>query len=179
MSPVRWLGTIVIVGAALTAWVGSRPNPPDWRPIGWPFPRDAWPPGLAFACAPATCGTDVRLYVRPKRGFCANCETGVTSDAEVDGVADLDMIAVDFTPLTPGQPFAAGDMAGRQRAYTLLLPHGRRAPALGMAMTRRKQCDLVVAVAEGAVTDQAKRAIDSLLTSDRVAPWIARELDGR
>ena len=89
------------------------------------------------------------------------------------------MIAADFTPLAPGQPFIAGDLAGRQRAYTLLLPHGRNTPALGIAMTRRKQCDLVVAVAEGAVTDQAKRAIDALLTSDRVAPWIARALDGR
>ena len=117
--------------------------------------------------------------MRPKRGFCANCETGVTSDAEVDGVADLDMITADFTPLAPGQPFAAGDMTGRQRAYRLLLPHGRNTPALGMAMTRQKQCDLVVAVAEGAVTDQAKRAVESLLTSDRVAPWIARALDGR
>lgn len=179
MRPARWLGVVLIVGAALSAWAGSPPAPPDWRPIAWPFPRDAWPTGLAFACAPATCGTDVRLYVRPKRGFCANCETGVTSDAEVDGVADLDMIAADFTPLSPGQPFAVGDMAGRQRAYTLLLPHGRQTPALGMAMTRRKQCDLVVAVAEGAVTDQAKRAIDALLSSDRVVPWISRALEGR
>lgn len=179
MSPVRWLGVVAIAGAALSAWAASRPAPPDWCPIAWPFPRDAWPPGLAFACAPATCGTEIRVYVRPKRGFCANCETGVTGDAEVDGVADLDMIAADFTPLAPGQPFAAGDMAGRRRAYTLLLPHGRTTPALGIAMTRRKQCDLVVAVAEGAVTEQAERAIDALLTSDRVVPWIARALDGR
>lgn len=179
MSLARWLGIAVVVGAALSAWAGSRPAPSDWSPIAWPFPRDAWPPGLAFACAPATCGTDVRVYIRPKRGFCANCDTGVTSDAEVDGVADLDMITADFIPLTPGEPIATGDMAGRERAYTLQLPHGRTTPALGIAMTRRKQCNLVVAVAEGAVTDQAKRAIDTLLTSDRVSPWLARALDGR
>ena len=147
--------------------------------MAWPFPRDAWPPGLAFECSPATCGAAVRLYIRPKRGFCANCTTGVTSDAEVDGVADLDMIAADFTPLASGEALAVGDMAGRQRAYTLLLPHGRRSPALGIAMTRHKQCDLVVAVAEGAVTDRAKSAIAALLTSDRVVSWIDRQLDGR
>ena len=179
MSPARWLGAVLIAGAAVSGWTVLQPAPLDWRPISWPFPRDAWPPGLAFACAPAACGADVRLYVRPKRGFCANCATGVTSDAEVDGVADLDMIAADFTPLTPGQPITVGDMTGRERAYTLQLPHGRTTPALGIAMTRRKQCDLVVAVAEGAVTNQAKRAISSLLSSDQVAPWIARALDGR
>lgn len=179
MIRARWLGATVALGVGLSIWAASRPQQDEWRAIAWPFPRDAWPAGLAFECSQAKCGADVRLYVRPKRGFCANCETGVTSDSEVDGVADLDMIAADFTPLAPGQPLAVGDMAGRQRAYTLLLPYGRRSPALGMAMTRRKQCDLIVAVADGAVTEQAKRAIAALLTSDRVAPWIERELDGR
>ena len=46
-------------------------------------------------------------------------------------------------------------------------------------MTRHKQCDLVVAVAVGADTPQARAGIAALLASDRVAPWIDRQLDGR
>ncbi len=170
---------VAALATMLTASAAVPPASTAWRAVAWPFPRDAWPAGIAFECAPATCGAPVRLYIRPKRGFCANCDTGVTSDAEVDGVADLDMVAADFTPLASGEPLAVGDMAGRQRAYTLLLPHGRRSPALGMAMTRRKQCDLVVAVAEGAVTSRARNAIATLLASGRVTPWIGRALDGR
>ena len=180
VTAARRLGIAgIVVAGALCASFAWRPSPSGWQAIAWPFPRDAWPPGLAFECPRATCGADVKLYVRPKRGFCANCDTGVTSDAEVDGVADLDMIAADFTPLAPGEPLSVGDMAGRQRAYTLLMPRGVRSPALGMAMTRRKQCDLVVAVADGAVTEQAKAAVMSLLTSARVTDWVDRQLDGR
>lgn len=177
MSSAWRLGIAAVVLSG--AWFAWRPAASEWQAIAWPFARDAWPPGLAFECRGAACGGDLRVYVRPKRGFCANCDTGVTSDAEVDGVADLDMLAADFTPQARGEPLAIGDMAGRQRAYTLSLPHGRHSPALGMAMTRRKQCDLVVAVADGAVDDRAKAAIASLLSSDRVAPWIGRQLDGR
>lgn len=180
MMPVRRLGilALALIGG-LSAWAAWPPAPSGWQPIAWPFARDAWPPGLAFECPRATCGSVVRLYLRPKRGFSANCDTGVTSDAEVDGVADLDMIAADFVPLSPGEPLTIGDMTGRQRAYTLMLPRGDHVDGLGMAMTRRKQCDLVVAEANGATTDLAKRAIASLLTSDPVALWIDRQLDGR
>ena len=180
MRLARRLGiaAIALVGG-FSAWAGWRPAPSGWQAIAWPFARDAWPPGLAFECPRATCGSVVRLYLRPKRGFCANCDTGVTSDTEVDGVADLDMIAADFVPLSPGEPLVIGDMAGRQRAYNLVLPRGDTMPAIGMAMTRRKQCDLVVAVADGATTDQAKHAIASLLTSEPVTRWIDRQLDGR
>lgn len=181
MSVARSLGAaaVFVLLAGLSGSSAGRPASNGWRAIAWPFPRDAWPSGLAFECDPATCGSELRLYVRPKRGFCANCEAGVTSDTEVDGVADLDMLAADFTPLGPGEALAAGEMAGRQRAYTLSLPSGHRSAALGIAMTRRKQCDLVVAVANGASTEQAKRAIVTLLASDRVAPWIDQALDGR
>ena len=166
-------------GLAFLAGLAFRPAPAMWREISWPFPRDAWPPGLAFACSQPACGGEVELFVRPKRGFCANCDTGVTSDAEVDGVADLDMITPEFTPVATGAPVAVGDLAGRRRAYTLLLPQGRQSPALGIAMTRRKQCDLVVAVAIGASSAPAQDAIAAMLASDRVTTWISRQLDGR
>jgi hypothetical protein len=176
---LRLLGAAAAV-AVIAAWLALRPAASTgWREIAWPFPRDAWPAGLAFDCPHASCGADVQLFIRPKRGFCANCDTGVTSDAEVDGVSDVDMIAADFTPVEAGSPLAVGDLAGRQRAYTLLLPHGRRSPALGMAMTRRKQCDLVVAVATGATSARARTAIGALLASERVTTWIGQQLDGR
>src|SRR5947199_7919293 len=81
--------------SGVAAYVGARPTAAEWREIAWPFPRDGWPAGRAFRCAPALCGEAVELYVRPKIGFC-NCDSGVADDEEVDRVADLDLITPHF-----------------------------------------------------------------------------------
>ena len=67
-----------------------------WRPTAWPFPRDAWLPGRAWRR-----GT-LEVYVRPKLGFCGNCETGVTTDDEVDRVIDVDLLHQRFAPAKEG-----------------------------------------------------------------------------
>src|ERR1700761_7135984 len=92
-----------------------------WREIAWPFPRDGWPAGRAFACE--SCGGGlggVELYMRPKIGFC-NCNTGVTDDDEVDRVADLDLISPRFFPREPGRAVKVGGLSGRARAYDLAM----------------------------------------------------------
>ena len=167
------------VGAAFAAGV-FRPAEPGWREIAWPFPQDAWPAGRAFRCRSASCGGDVEVYLRPKLGFCANCATGVTDDAEVDGVADLDMISDDFVPTAPGDHVDLGAVAGRMRTYTLRFPDGTHRPAAGFALSRPKQCDLFVAASQGpaAGTPQARHAIEALLNSEPVAGWVRSQLGG-
>ena len=79
-------GTVAgLAGMAMYAnWrLAQEPVADGWWPIAWPFPRDGWPPGRAWR------GHDLEVYVRPKLGFCGNCDTGVVSDEEVDRVIDL------------------------------------------------------------------------------------------
>ncbi len=165
-------------GAALPAvvgWQAGLPAAAGWEEVRWPFPRDAWPAGRAFRCATAGCGGPMQVYVRPKVGFC-NCATGVSGDAEVDGVSDLDMISPDFRPLAPGVAVAAGGMAGRTRRYVLTALDGREHAAAGFALSVK--CDVIAAAVLGpaAGTEAARRAVLDLLGGPDVAGWIRSKL---
>jgi len=46
---------------------------PVWTDAAWPFPIDQWGRGWAYQCKAADCGIEVKLYLRPKVGFC-NCQ---------------------------------------------------------------------------------------------------------
>jgi hypothetical protein len=61
-------------GAQTNAPVETRPA---WAEFVWPFLLDQWGVGRAFVCKAVDCGTEVKVYVRPKIGFC-NCTTGVS-----------------------------------------------------------------------------------------------------
>ncbi len=163
------------IGGAYASGVFQAPEP-GWREIAWPFPRDAWPAGRAFRCGSPACGGDVEIYLRAKLGFCSNCATGVTGDAEVDGVADLDMISDDFVPAASGQSVVVGPMRGRSRRYTQVLADGRRTPSAGFAMAR--QCDLFVVAAQGAGVPGGQAAIIAFLETPAMAHWINAVLDG-
>lgn len=166
---------LAAAGAAVPAAGLFRTPQEEWREIPWPFPRDAWPAGRAFRCGGAGCGGPMEVYVRPKLGFC-NCATGVSGDAEVDGVSDLDMISPDFRPLAPGQPLAVGAMVGRVRRYALTTADGRNHAAAGVALSAR--CDLIAAAALGpaAATNEAQHGIAALLGTPDVAGWIRSKL---
>ncbi len=168
------LGVALAAGAAAVPRAGLSPQA-GWEEVRWPFPRDAWPAGRAFRCNGAGCGGGMQVYVRPKVGFC-NCATGVSGDAEVDGVSDLDMISPDFRPLAPGEPVAAGGMAGRVRRYLLTTTDGREHAAAGFALSAR--CDVIAAAVLGpaAGTDDARHAVLNLLASPGVAGWIRSKL---
>ena len=153
---------------ALIALSGAAPRSPvtGWDEVAWPFARDAWPAGRAFRCRDC----DLDVYIRPKLGFC-NCTTGVTDDAEVDAVSDLDMISPEFDPAGPGGGVAAAGLLGRARDYTIRAPGGLR-NAVGVALS--SQCDLLVAAALGRDADRAR--VTALLESAPMAAWISREL---
>ncbi len=95
------LAIIASSAIAIAAYVGAAERGKAWQSIAWPFPRDGWPPGHAYRCRAASCGSELELYVRPKIGFC-NCDTGVADDDEADRVADLDLIGPRFPPVAAG-----------------------------------------------------------------------------
>jgi len=160
-----------VLGGAAPPWAAPRAALPGWREVAWPHPRDAWPAGRAFRCGSPDCGGGIELVVRPKIGFC-NCTTGVTDDAEVDAVSDLDLVSTDFRPLKPGEAVTIGGMPGLTRSYALHMPDGSVRPGAGFAVSRR--CDLVVGASHGpgAGSAEAQRAIAELLGSEPVMAWL-------
>ncbi len=89
---------------------------PGWHAMAWPFLRDGFPPGRAWR------NGDLAVYVRPKLGFCANCDTGVVDDSEVDQVTDVDLLDEKFTPVADGNRLRITDLFGRARLYNISTP---------------------------------------------------------
>jgi len=176
--------TVLALGA-LSGVVAASPNgqtpaaergEPQWREIAWPFPRDGWPAGRAFRCAEAACGVDTEIYLRPKLGFC-NCDTGVADDDEVDRVADIDLISPRFAAREVGRVIRVDEMAGRLRSYDLKMPDGAHHAAVGIAVSHR--CDLLVAVAQGAVAGpEVERTVLQFLGSPEIKRWMASAMEG-
>jgi hypothetical protein len=171
------LAMLLVVGiAGLSAYAHRlltlpKEEPDGWQLIAWPFPRDGWPPGKAWR------GHDLEVYVRPKLGFCGNCDTGVVEDSEVDRVTDIDLLDENFTPLQDGKRIQITDMVGRVRLYRLKMRSGERT-AEGIAVNYK--CDLIVAIVLGKVDDAATaNAARKFLESDKVQVWINGQLDGR
>jgi len=142
-----------------------------WRRIAWPFPRDAFPAGRAWTRD----GTEV--YVRPKLGFCGNCDTGVVEDSEVDGKSDIDLFDEKFTPVREGTRIQITDLSGRARLYRIR-KDGREQLAQGIAVSYK--CDLIVAVVVGKVDDdRVAKAAHRLLETNTVQVWLNAAMDGK
>ena len=118
-------GGMVAGLAGLAAFANLYPLPDrdeettGWRRIAWPFPRDAFPAGRAWK------RDDTEVYVRPKLGFCGNCDTGVVEDSEVDRVTDIDLLDERFVPLGEGKRIQLTDLDGSRAT----LSHHRKADA--------------------------------------------------
>jgi len=152
-----------------------QPAHPVWTEVKWPFPLDQWGIGRAFVCRAADCGGEVNLYVRPKLGFC-NCATGVSDDAELDRVGDLELLSPTFDSLSDGRPIAVGWMSGRSRAYHVAMRYGASRTAIAVAFNDK--CDVVVTtvVAERNLLPAAERAALEFLNGDLVLRWVEKEL---
>src|SRR6478735_201901 len=146
---------------------------PLWTEVRWPFPLDQWGLGRAFTCRAADCGTDVSLYVRPKLGFC-NCSTGVSDDAELDRVGDLELLSDKFKGLRDGRPITVGWMNGRSRPYEVTMPYA--APRTALAIGFNDKCDVVVATVVATDVPAAERAALAFLNGDLVRRWVEKEL---
>lgn len=153
----------------------SKPAHAAWTEVKWPFPIDQWGTGKAFQCRAADCGSEVSLYIRPKLGFC-NCATGVSDDAELDRVGDLELYSDKFKGLTDGRFITVGWMKGRSRPYEIEMRYG--APRTALAIAFNDKCDVVVATvaAERAELAAAESAALDFLNSERVLRWAEAEL---
>jgi hypothetical protein len=167
------MATALVAGlAGLASSADWRGASAGWRVIAWPFPRDGWPDGQAWRSAAA------EIYIRPKLGFCGNCDTGVVADEEVDRVTDIDLLDPHFTPLRPGEPIRIADMTGRARLYRLKIKDG--AEHLAEAIAVSSKCDLVVAIVVGNVADETVRKdAHAFIGSDAVQLWVNKQLGGR
>jgi len=164
-----------LAGFALVANFWPKPDREEqatgWRRIAWPFPRDAFPPGRAWR------RDDTEVYVRPKLGFCGNCETGVVEDSEVDGKSDVDLFDNRFVPVAAGKRIRITDLLGRARLYRIK-KDGRERLVQGIAVAH--ECDLVVAVVVGKVDDEAvAKAAHRFLETNTVQVWINALLEGK
>ncbi len=146
---------------------------PGWHEIAWPFPRDAFPAGKAWR------NDDLRVYVRPKLGFCGNCDTGVVDDYEVDRVTDIDLLDANFTPVQDGSRIRITDLKGRARLYRLKGADGQPVLAEGIAVSLN--CDLVVAIATGRKIDDpaVRKEVHEFIESNNVQVWVNKILEGR
>jgi hypothetical protein len=146
-----------------------------WNEVKWPFPLDQWGTGRAFQCRAGDCGTEINLYLRPKLGFC-NCATGVSDDAELDRVGDLELLSPTFDGLRDGQPITVGWMKGRSRPYHVTIPYA--SPRTALAIAFNDKCDVVVAtvVADKSRIPAAQVAALEFLNGDMVLRWAEREL---
>jgi hypothetical protein len=170
-------GSMIAALAGLAAFANFYPKPDrdeettGWRRIAWPFPRDAFPAGRAWR------RDDTEVYIRPKLGFCGNCETGVVEDSEVDRVTDLDLFDAKFAPLREGQRIRITDLTGRARLYRIK-KDGRERFAEGIAVAY--ECDLVVAVVVGPSADDAIfKSAHRFLETNTVQVWLNAFLEGR
>jgi len=169
---------VALAGDAAVSGVAQRASAAEparaaWSEVKWPFPIDQWGVGRAFRCPAAECGTDIALYLRPKLGFC-NCATGVSDDAELDRVGDLELLSAKFKGLRDGRPITVGWMNGRSRPYEVTMPYA--APRTALAIGFNDKCDVVVATVVATDVPAAERAALAFLNGDLVRRWVEKEL---
>jgi hypothetical protein len=166
-------GLTIMAGSVAVFGVHAPSDQAAFAETQWPFLLDEWGVGKAFACAPAQCGVEVKVYVRPKIGFC-NCSTGVSDDAELERVSDTDLVSPSSRADGPGHPIAVGWMKGRLRPYWL----AEKSESRLMSIAFNNQCDVLVAVATLGEGDPAmvEPAVVAFLNSEPLLTWAKQEL---
>jgi hypothetical protein len=151
-----------------------------WSEEKWPFLLDQWGVGKAFVCAPEDCGVKIDVYIRPKIGFC-NCSTGVSDDAELERVADTELLSRDFKPLGPSRPVKVGWMHGLSRPYLVSAENqapGKSTQTRVVSIAFNDECDVVVALAtlgDGDPEAIAPAVVEFLNTKQMVL-WAKKEM---
>ena len=138
------VGALALLAGNRTPDHGAAANAirPVWSEVQWPFLMDEWGKGKAFQCKATDCGTEVKLYLRAKIGFC-NCTTGVADDDELERLTDFHLVGDQLSALGAGQPITVAWMKGRSRAYAIAAPNRAAKSALSVAFNDR--CDAIVA----------------------------------
>ena len=169
------LGMAALVGVGMpTKRLATQPLQPVWAEAKWPFPIDQWGTGRAFACAAPNCGAEVSLYIRPKIGFC-NCATGVADNAELERVADTELVTQQLRPRGPSRPIKVGWMHGLSRSYWA--SDGETKESL-LSVAFNDECDVVVAVVKLAGGDPGilEPEVIAFLNTNPMVLWTKKEL---
>lgn len=168
-------GVASLAGLATLAEHRVALGPTDsagFRPIPWPFRPDIWPPGRAWR------GNDLDVYVRVKPGMCGDCETGIVSDEALDRAVEIDRLDSRFAPAGDGRRVRVTDLYGRARLYSHRMRYRSLRHAEGITVAYK--CDLVVALIDGDMVDQARRRMAyRFLESNTVQIWVNRQLAER
>lgn len=168
-------GVAALAGLAAFAEHRTALGPTDgagFRPIPWPFEADVWPSGRAWR------GNDLDVYVRVKPGMCGDCETGVVSDEALDRAVEVDRLDPRFAPAGDGRRVRVTDLYGRARLYSHRMRYRSLRHAEGIAVAYK--CDLVVALIDGDMADQARRRMAyRFLESNTVQVWVNRQFEER
>jgi len=166
----------VQTNAVATTPGAAAPAEPVWTEVKWPFLLDQWGVGKAYECRPAECGVKIDVYIRPKIGFC-NCATGVSDDAELERVADTDLVSAKVRPLGPGRPVKVGWMHGLARPYLVSDEHEKARGRL-LSIAFNDECDAVAAVAMVGDGDPAvlEPAVAAFLNTRPMVLWVKKEL---
>jgi len=172
-------GCCLVLGTPLLSAqdIQVRPATSSWSEQKWPFLIDQWGTGQAFNCAAERCGHELRLYLRAKIGFC-RCATGVSDDDEIERVADLDLIGLDYKPLASGHPVSAGIMTGRARLFAVVRPLQSALPVLTIALANK--CNAIVATVVAKTDDLSPaeaQALDFLRTA-AIQHWVETQQGG-
>src|SRR5262245_16557422 len=169
------LAALLASDATTVGYSDAKVPSSAWTEVKWPFLLDQWGRGKAYHCAAADCGTEVKLYMRAKIGFC-NCATGVADDAELDRVGDLEIFSDKFVGLSDGREISVAHMKGRSRPYRVDMRY--EAPPTAVSIGFNDRCDVVVAtvVADRARLDSAENRSLEFLNSERVMRWVEKEL---
>jgi hypothetical protein len=141
---------------------------PVWAEVAWPFPMDPWGKGKAFRCSAVDCGTEIKVFVRAKIGFC-NCSTGVSDDQELARISDLGLFKNGLSPLAPSQEISVAWMKGRSQPFSF----EGQAKTAALSVGFNDRCDAIIATA---VIDHHnplmfEPPVIALLNSRRIIGW--------
>jgi hypothetical protein len=161
------LGGLVAATVWWPDWMPARTASAAWNELAWPFAIDQWGKGKAFRCGAAQCGAEVRVYIRPKIGFC-NCTTGVSDDAELERISDFDLFDKPPSPLGPGREISVAWMKGRSRPFAIGRP-GQSVLSIGF----NDHCDAIVATAVVGETkpEMVEQRVLEFLNSPIIIKW--------
>jgi hypothetical protein len=166
-------GTLVMATRSMVPAAAPHTITPSFTEERWPFLMDQWGLGHAYRCAAEDCGTEVEVYLRAKIGFC-NCTTGVSDDAELERVADLELLNESFSAPGAGHEITVAWMKGRSRPYDV----PGRAAASTLALAFNDHCDVIVATAvvPNGPAARVEPAVLAFLNSETVLRWAEKVL---
>lgn len=133
---------------------------------------DQWGEGKAFQCKTADCGVELRLYIRPKIGFCS-ATTGVADDNELERLSDFDFMNGKIAALGGGHDIKIAWMKGRLRTYSITGPGGTLTTAMSIAYNNESDAMVATVILNGTRSEAVEPAVIAFLSEKTMLRWTA------